>query len=288
MKETSSIINKLNGDTKLNNFNKIIYIVVNIIENIIPSFNKMEIKNYTPQIIKLLPTETRSPSRLWCDLFWEDFVKTELIQLKEISAAEFGCGSGKYALLLNKLLGDKLSSYLGFDVNVNKQWERINLLNKKIKFKKINPSQTGSLLQGQNLLFTQSAIEHFQNDLSFFKKLNLYVEKNKCLQIHFIPSPFCLFTYLFHGYRQYNLLKIKKIISQFKSIRFTIYTLGGFWSNYVHLKWITLPTISKYNSRKFDNNRYKEDMLWAINKDLKRNNSIFTSTFLAVIIRNDE
>ena len=42
MKETSSIINKLNGDTKLNNFNKIMYIVVNIIENIIPSFNKME------------------------------------------------------------------------------------------------------------------------------------------------------------------------------------------------------------------------------------------------------
>ena len=89
MKETSSIINKLNGDTKLNTFNKIIYIASNIIENIIPSFNKMEIKNYTPQIFKLLPTETRSPSRLWCDLFWEDFVKTELIQLKEISAAEF-------------------------------------------------------------------------------------------------------------------------------------------------------------------------------------------------------
>ena len=288
MNETSSIINKSNGDNKLNYIQKIIYITSNFIENIIPSFNKIETKSYTPQILKLLPTENRSPSRLWCDLFWEDFVKTELIQLKEISAAEFGCGSGKYALLLNKLLGDKLCSYLGFDVKENKQWEKINLLNKKIEFQKINPSQTGSLLQGQNLLFTQSAIEHFQNDLSFFKKLNLYAEKNKCLQIHFIPSPFCLFTYLFHGYRQYNLFKIKKILSQFKSIRFTIYTLGGFWSNYVHLKWITLPTISKYHLRKFDNTRYKEDMLWAINKDIKRNSSIFTSTFLAVIIKNYE
>jgi len=40
--------------------------------------------------------------------------------------------------------------------------------------------------------------------------------------------------------------------------------------------------------KKLYNNRYKEDLLWTNNKDLKRNNSIFTSTFLAVIIRNDE
>ena len=88
--------------------------------------------------------------------------------------------------------------------------------------------------ENTNLFITQSAIEHFENDLDFFRQINQFIYKKdiNAIQIHLFPAPPSLWLYLHHGVRQYNLRSLKKILEIFNKIRTyaVIYPLGGIHS----------------------------------------------------------
>lgn len=186
-----------------------------------------------------------SPSRFLCDAFWASFDFTPLSKDRPIRALEVGCGTGIYGQKLKQRLGDGLSLYRGIDVVRHREWEGL-AADSSFEFHVGRAESISEHLAGINLVLTQSAIEHFEHDLVFFRQLAEYVSKAEMpvWQIHLMPSAECLQTYLWHGYRQYTPRTLSKITRLFSSnTRFEIYRLGGARSNKVHTTYVTLPTV---------------------------------------------
>ena len=107
-------------------------------------------------------------------------------------------------------------------------------------------------------------------------------KKNKIIQIHLIPSYSCLYTYLWHGYRHYNLNSISKITRIFNNnCQFRIYPLGSTRLNLYHFFNIT---IKKNKSQKLRNKKkkYFKKMYSLISKSFKLSES--TPSFYALVI----
>ena len=84
------------------------------------------------------------------------------------------------------MLIDNLSVYTGVDINYKKEWDSFD--KSKFVFYKDTSDNILNYINDHNVIFTQSAIEHFENDLLFFKKISTYLDasqKNiKIAQLH--------------------------------------------------------------------------------------------------------
>ena len=293
MKKYSTFLNNISGDKKLNLLEKIYWLAVSFINILFPNNSvdkRIKIINFN--IKKDAPTEeskTNSPSRFLSDCFWHSFPWTRLKNEigEKINAIEIGCGTGKYGIFLQGLLGDNLNSYLGLDIKENADW-KISSESSKINFVIDNSYNATKYLEGKNLIFTQSSIEHFKEDILFFQNLSKYLsrQKEQTIQIHLMPSSFCLFTYLFHGYRHYNLRLVSKITEVFNNdFKFTLFNMGSANANMHHLKNITIPKIlNKKEGRHVNSDKYFELMKQAIKLDQKspkKNNVSFYALIIA-------
>lgn len=232
-----------------------------------------------------------SPARRLCDFFWND-LEWDMISGKlgdEVKVLEMGCGTGKYGVLLDKRLSDKLKLYRGIDISRNKEWDNYGR-HPKFEFEIGDASRVSTNLSGINFIFTQSALEHFPEDLTFASQVAKYV--NECchpvFQIHLMPSDGCLNTYLWHGYRHYTPNSISKITRLFNNnSKFELYGLGGDNCNKLHLKYITLPNLLlKRDYRKINNKRYNDDLRKAIISDFNSSDNGKPS-FYALIIKTN-
>jgi hypothetical protein len=96
---------------------------------------------------------------------WES-IKSEL---GNIHIFETGCGSGELILKLIDFSNDMISSYLGIDIRDRESWNDIMGKHSSIILKKGHSNDILSYIPEEtNVFITQSAIEHFDNDLLFF------------------------------------------------------------------------------------------------------------------------
>jgi hypothetical protein len=185
-----------------------------------------------------------APARFLSNAFWSQLDLSELCA-SPIRALEVGCGSGIYGHVLKNKLGEKLVSYKGVDISKHADWTEMQKAN-PFEFFVDRAENIQQYLPGINLIVTQSAIEHFEHDLVFFRHIADYVyhAKEPVWQIHLMPSPACLRTYLLHGYRQYTPRTISKITRLFPAKNtFALYRMGGARTNRVHSVYITLPAL---------------------------------------------
>jgi hypothetical protein len=200
-----------------------------------------------------------------------------------------GCGTAKYGLLLNQRLGDKLKFYRGMDVVRNSEWDKFNGKS-KFNLEIGDASKVINNLTDINFIFTQSALEHFPEDLIFFSQIADYV--NNCnspvFQVHLMPSSACLNTYLWHGYRHFTPNSISRITKLFAdNSKFELYGLRGDYCNKLHIKYITLPNlILKRDFRKLYNFKYNQNLKKAIMNDFNSNNNNNPS-FYALFIKTN-
>lgn len=289
--QLSSLKYFLNGDRKLNFIEKILWLLLNFLNNNIipknPNYEKYKfIKKFSPQIeeedISSL-LNGNSPSRTICNLFWKKLNWQSIKrQLGEINIFDTGCGAGDYGIMLNNF-SNGIESYFGTDFYPRKDWNKTMQKNSFIILKKSSSSNIKNLIPNKtNLIITQSAIEHFRNDLEYFYQIKEFINKSKSniIQIHLFPSPACLWLYLFHGYRQYNLCNIKKIIKIFEDDKnyFALFPLGGTKLNNLHFRFITLPSLlnKKLNLKsKLYNKLLTKYLKYEINKKTNVNPSFY-------------
>jgi hypothetical protein len=276
MKKTTSKLN-LTADNGLGPLGKIKWLIYNLINNLSPTSDIDH--SIVKEIYRVSNDEnfnkvsvSASPARKLCDLFWMDIEWDQIAKDLggQIKAIEIGAGTGYYGKLIQSLAKDNLDSYTGIDIYEDKQWKE-NLRDPKFKFILGDASSVLNELSNVNFIFTQSALEHFEDDLLFFEQVAEYVNKSSepIIQIHLMPSQDCISTFPWHGYRQYNPRNISKITKLFNSnTKKSLISLGSKRSNSVHRKFITIPMLLKrVDNRKLHSKKYNEEAFNAIRQD---------------------
>ena len=248
---SSSSSHVVNADFPMERSDKIKYFVLNLSNNLITKFDSKEtnVRKFSPSGTVIVDHVNNlesiiSPSRILCDVFWEnlDWAMIQAQLKAELRVVEVGCGTGRYGEKLKSFAN--IESYLGIDIEPNDHWAVIS--SDKIHFQVGSYEDVLNLVRGQNLIITQSAIEHFEEDIVFFDLIKKYAESCDfpVMAIHLFPSPACLFTMLLHGIRQYNRRAIKQLVKVSGQTRAsTLFALGGFRSNYFHFVELTLRSL---------------------------------------------
>jgi len=213
-----------------------------------------------------------SPTRFLCDSFWNDLHWESIITKlnNEIHVLEVGCGSGKYGEIIQAQVGSYFNSYFGIDVQKHKSWNKLKI-DDRYDFIVGDAKNISSHLPGKNVIITQSALEHFDEDMIYFEQIQEYVNNvdESILQIHLIPSASCITTYPWHGIRQYtprNISKITNLFSDNSSI--TLTSLGSRNVNKTHRKYITVPLLFLRQDNRFKNREsYLSDLRKSVNSD---------------------
>ena len=226
-----------------------------------------------------------SPGRFLSDIFWEslDYKKLNSALGDQLRVIEIGCGSGKYGDLISKF--SCISSYTGVDIQSNRNWSDFDP--NQFNFVEDTYEKFEYIVDNQNLIITQSALEHFEKDLRLFKKIDDYASTSQfpVASIHVVPSASSLFTFLWHGIRQYGKFHLRRLhLSSPNCSEFLIFTLGGLPLNWFHFKHVTIPQIFlRIPLISQDKSAYFAELLEAINRDIRKSSSRF-SVFTAIVI----
>lgn len=282
MKKSTSI-HSLNADKGLNPFQKLAYLFLNWLNNLRPYSDldpRIEIRSFRAETWKqeLENTyETSSIGRRLSDLFWRtlpwDRIREEL---GEIHVFDTGCGQGNYSTRLLSASGGRIVSYTGIDAKRRDNWDKLENKNPNFRFIASSSSDIRDLIpEKTNLFVTQSAIEHFDEDLRFFEQIKGFVEKSDrpIIQVHNFPAKAILPLYLFHGVRQYTPRNISKITRIFKdtSSQMYLYGLGGSAGKKVQWKYFTWPLLILRRKAKWSEDipRYNTEVIEAIEADME-------------------
>lgn len=230
-----------------------------------------------------------SPARRLCDLFWEHLplpaIAAELGG--KLNALEVGCGSGIYGAYLVHALGERVH-YRGVDIAPNPMWETYRE-RPNLEFAVASASGVSEHLRDANFIFTQSALEHFDDDMIFLRQIADFVAlaRHPVIQIHLIPSAGCISTFPWHGIRQYTPRTISKFTRLFTSpADKTLVRLGSARCNALHRRWITIPAyLGGGNKRQAEAERYARDLRDAIRGDMARP-AARAACFYALIIKS--
>lgn len=243
--------------------------------------NRLIIRNFTCDItdqdwsrLKLKST----PSRKLSDLFWLkvpwEAIKSELTH---INILDIGCGSGKYGVQLQSYSNNIITNYLGIDAKYNNTWDNLSgEYYKSFRFHQANSNSIeDNVTDTTNLFITQSAIEHFDEDLHFFYQIRDFIQKTSksVIQIHLFPSAAQLKLGIYHGIRQYTPRTISKITKIFDDLSYAVlFSLGGKECNSLHWEFITKPrSITKTGDlRETKTKEYNKRLNSSIRKDMSK------------------
>ncbi|MEX1248898.1 MAG: hypothetical protein WEA61_10495 [Anaerolineales bacterium] len=251
MKSTS--IHRLNADHRLSKWKRRIWFALNWLNNsIFPGWksNTLEIRHFDPDLSGKAwqQVDSRSsPSRALSDLFWMQLPWERIhADLGQIHIVDTGCGSGRYGEELQKFSGGRTASYTGLDESAHPDWAERVQRNAFIHLQVADSAGFGDMIPPiTNLFMSQSAIEHFPEDLTYFRQVKHFIDQQSgpVLQIHLFPSAACLRLYRFHGVRQYTPRTVSMICALFPESACHLFELGGSDCNELHWEYVTKPVL---------------------------------------------
>lgn len=286
-------IHNLNADKGLNKFQKQFYLLLNQANNLFPYTNidnSLVIRDFTCEDLRKnwsFNDVTSSPARKLSDLFWRNLPWGKIREeLNKINILDAGCGSGNYGRKLVDWSKKNIASYVGIDVYKNDNWMKL----KKYHNLAFHQCSVNDILhyipEGTNFFMSQSAIEHFDEDLLYFEQIRDYIlfYQRNVIQVHLFPSSSCLRLYRFHGVRQYTPRKVSIITKLFKNFSYAVlFRLGGKECNRLHYEFITKPLAQGIgNLRDLKTQEYNRRLYRAIRQDMRYPQKF--PTFYALVI----
>tara|TARA_Y100000310_G_C20551452_1_gene748305 strand:+ start:579 stop:1178 length:600 start_codon:yes stop_codon:yes gene_type:complete len=177
-------IHSLNSDNKLSLFKYPAWFFLNMDNNSFQYSNidsHLLMRDYIPKIEnKDWINIKSSPSRMIGDLFWQElpwkFIEDEL---GRINVFDVGCGSGNYGVKLYQYSRGAIDSYTGVDNTSNDNWKVLADQYNNFKFYCLNSSEIVKIIPNDvNMIISQSSIEHFDEDLLFFRIISEYIQNS--------------------------------------------------------------------------------------------------------------
>lgn len=228
---------EINGDLALSLADRIRYLSRNLRRNIVGVHGAVAIRSWRPPAEAFAPPrlDIYSPTRGLTEAFIRHQLRT-LLPAEKVSVLDVGCGSGRTCGLLAG--AGYHGRYIGVDVT--DRFEADKWSGDAFETRFVQGDAHTALLDGPfDLIVSISALEHVLNDVRLIARLEGLLAPGG-LQVHFVPAPAALFTYLWHGYRQYG---GDVIAERFGTETTEVYKLGGIASFALHLGFITLPEI---------------------------------------------
>lgn len=215
------------------------------LENIDP---KLTIRKFCPPSLPANLDYSSSPSRILSNLFWYHLPWEKIVEeIGAMNILDTGCGSGSYGEYIGEYSGGRVARYVGIDVYENESW-KTRQQSGKLRFYVFDGKSIAPHIPPQtNFFMSQSAVEHFRDDMGYFKEIKIFIEQGDrpVIQIHLFPSVACMKLYGRHGYRQYSPRTISHITRLFSDSHSILFALGGSACNQVHEQFITKPFIKK-------------------------------------------
>jgi SAM-dependent methyltransferase len=295
----SSSIHRLNADKGLTRSQQLGFQLLNYLNGVaLPNLlldRNLSVREFTDFDLASYPVEvpiTDSPSRLLSNLFWVslDWAKIKE-ELGDVHVLDIGCGNGHYARRLLQWSGGRLSSYHGVDITERDEWNSVRSELPTATFAVLNDHSDWSshIRDKTNLIVSQSALEHIEEDLTCFRTLadTLAPRRKPVLQLHLVPSEYDfmkLFGY--HGLRQYSARSISMITSLFSRYsQSVLFRLGGRACNDLHYEFIRRPLRQlKIDLRDTMPAEYSARLLQAVSQD--RTSVATTPSFYAFAIHS--
>lgn len=154
-----------------------------------------------------------------------------MLPLGRIRVLELGCGSGSLTRILAEI--GYSGQYVGVDVRdrfdrtVQPEFEKAFICGDVCAF------QTEATF---DLVISVSVLEHVSEDHRLTLRMDEFVSPGG-VQLHFVPSGWGLFVYLWHGYRQYTRASLAE---RFSPEQAEAVSLGGGASFLLHFLFITV------------------------------------------------
>ncbi len=262
---------------------KLFFITFNLISNhiISRSYNHaVDVRRFIPECYEY-PSKKKvdraSPMRLMARFFLNYFPWEKVVtELDSLHVLELGCGNGLLFKWIDNLT-QKVSQYVGIDNGYEENyavWEKLRAVDSRFNVINANVENIKQIPKKTNLIISNFFLEHYRNDLQLFAILRDSIKRNHntCIQIHIVPPVSALRSYGVHGYRQYTLQAINRMLSLYSDFS-NCYTfvLGGKSCNAVHHKYFfdLHRDFLHLKQRKFDLRSYNRDLSIAIKRDFQ-------------------
>ena len=173
----------------------------------------------------------QSPSRLLTECFLAEMLP-KLLPARPIEVLEIGCGSGS---MVKRLSGLGVSGhYIGLDIGNSFSADKEPVPGFTVGFRQVD-AHLYAPSSPIDLMISVSALEHIPDDARLVARLSGAMNAGG-VQVHVVPSAAALWTYLWHGYRQYT---PRSLADRFGQSDVEIYGLGGFGTFILHLLAVT-------------------------------------------------
>ena len=257
----SSSGHRLNSDGGLSHFGKALWMALNALNNVwFPNAKdkSLALRDFAPDLSDEHWRQSHagkgSPSRTLANLFlmqlpWDRMQD----ELGRINIVDVGCGSGNNGPRLQSWSGGRVATYSGVDARSHENWKNVESHHAECRFFCADADDIGNHLSGDaNLIVSQSAIEHFRNDVHFFSAVRTFIGRSRkpALQLHLFPSAAGLRLYRWHGVRQYTPRTVSLLARMFNDCSCSrLYRLGGDACNVLHTELITAPLFARGRAR---------------------------------------
>ncbi|MCC7252921.1 class I SAM-dependent methyltransferase [Hyphomicrobium sp.] len=223
-----SVTQEISGDQRLPFGQAVRYLLFNL-RRLVGSLGRgPKSTPFFPAQESIAAFSTQSPSRLLTEAFLSERL-AGLVPSGRLSIVEIGCGSGFMSRRMSDL--GISGSYLGLDIG--DRFAATDTPNLSVRFQRGDAHAFETSPDSVDLLFSFSALEHIPRDADLIRKFEAFMRPGG-VEIHIVPAGAALFTYLWHGYRQYTPVMIAE---RFPGADLT--RLGGLGSLLLHMLVIT-------------------------------------------------
>lgn len=251
---------ELSGDVRLSPADRLRYLIRNACRNITRVRPAPKPRFFLPDRVRAQAiTEGQSPGRLLTELFFESELP-RLIEIRDVTVLELGCGSGSMAARLVRL-GFR-GRYTGIDIKDRFNRSAASALPLTAEFVEID-AHAFTPVKKLDLMLSVSTLEHIPDDARLIARLPTFFKRGG-LEIHVVPSGASLGLYLWHGFRQYTAASLAQKFGP----DIEVVQLGGLGSYLVHFGFVTLPDMLLRRSiRKAAPSLYRLALLAALRLD---------------------